>query len=277
MERMPPDSRNEERILVLAPKGRDARVIEQVLLQAGFGCDSCTSFEALMQELDSGAAAALIAEEALHGIDLKPLADWLSRQGSWSDFPFVLLASKMPGQSPAAARTMLESLGNVVLLERPLNAETLRRATASALRARKRQYQARRDLHDKTHSEERLRIALQAARLGAWELDPATRELQASDACKANFGRDPKQAFSYDDLLAAIHPEDGVRQNEAVHAVLDNASVFDIEYRIIWPDKSLHWIHMQGKTSRNETGKAARIIGVSLDVTERHEAEEQLR
>jgi PAS domain S-box-containing protein len=268
---------DEERILVLAPKGRDAQVIEQVLTDGGVRCAVCADYQALVHELDMPAGAALIVEEALHGVDMAALADWLRQQASWSDFPFVVLVSQQIGQANSATRSMLKRLGNVVLLERPVNAETLRSAAASALRARRRQYQARSDLQERISSEERLRIALQAGRLGTWELILASGSLYASRTCKANFGRDESSPLLYDEIIASIHPDDRERRRKLVEAAIAGASDFDIEYRVIWPDGSLHWVHVQGKVSCNEQDQPTKLVGVSQDVTERREAESRLR
>jgi PAS domain S-box-containing protein len=267
----------EERILVLAPRGRDAPVIQQVLSGGGFSCLVCGAHQQLTQELAIGAGAALIAEEALLDSDLAPLASWLSGQASWSDFPFILLVSRQPLQRAAAARALLESLSNVILLERPLNAETLRRATASALRARKRQYQARSDLQVRIQAEERLRMALQAGRLGAWELDLSNWILRASETTKANFGRAPSAPFTYEELIASVHPDDWERRSTLILAAITDVSDFDIEYRTIWPDGSLHWIHVQGKTNADANGQPVLMAGVTQDVTDRRESERRLR
>jgi PAS domain S-box-containing protein len=268
---------NEDRILILAPRGRDAQVIEQVLAQDGLRCTICTGLENLMLELEAGAATCLIAEEALHGVTAAPLAEWLSTQASWSDFPFVLMASKHSGPGNIATRTLLESFSNAVILERPVKAETLRRAAASALRARKRQYQARRDLHDRIQSEERLRMALQAGHLGSWELHLEEQVLEASAKCKADFGRGPLQALTYADLAASIHPSDRERHDAAMRHAIASLGEFDIEFRVIWPDASMHWVQMQGKISRDPEERPLHMVGVTLDVTERREAERSLQ
>lgn len=271
------DLREEERILVLAPRGRDAQVIAQVLERDALRCVVCPDYQALLREVRLPSGAALIAEEALHGVDMQLLADYLAQQASWSDFPFVVLVSQQTVQANAGARSMLRSLGNVVLLERPINAETLRSAAASALRARRRQYQARSDLQERISSEERLRIALQAGLLGSWELLLPDRSLYASKNCKANFGYAEDAPFGHDDLVAAIHPDDRERQQKAVQHALDARADLDIECRVIWPDGTLHWVHVQGKVSCSERGQPEKLVGVSKDVTERRQAEKQLR
>ncbi len=140
---MPPIERHDERILILAPRGRDADIMCAVLAQDGAACAVVPDFPGLAAATDAGAGMAIVAEEALHGADLAPLHAWLAAQEPWSDFPFVILLGKAIGLGPEGARARLEELGNIILLERPLKAQTLRSAASSALRARRRQYQAR--------------------------------------------------------------------------------------------------------------------------------------
>ncbi|RZA32385.1 MAG: response regulator [Lysobacteraceae bacterium] len=151
---------NDERILLLAPRGRDAEVMCGVLGRTGGACDVVHNFTELAEAITQGAGTAIIAEEALHEVNLAPLYGWLARQEPWSDFPFVILLAKVIGLQPDGARVRLEELGNIILLERPLNAQTLRSAASSALRARRRQYQARDLLADR----ERTAASLQESR-----------------------------------------------------------------------------------------------------------------
>ncbi|OFA02140.1 blue-light-activated protein [Duganella phyllosphaerae] len=146
----------EERILILAPHGRDAEVIHQVLLRDGFSGGAVANVEALVTGLQQGAGACVIAEEALRDSSVKQLLAWLGTQEPWSDFPFVVLVARGGGHTQAA-RSTFDQLGNIILLERPLNAETLRSAAASGLRARRRQYEARRILAERTLASDSLR------------------------------------------------------------------------------------------------------------------------
>src|SRR5687767_12878201 len=127
----------ELRVLIHAPRGRDAAVVKGVL-EPYHEVEVCPEAAQLAARLDEGAAAAIITEEALANAGLADtLADWLARQPSWSDFPFIVLATKQPGRRSTEAISLLHSLGNVILLERPLNAETLDSAADAAVRARK--------------------------------------------------------------------------------------------------------------------------------------------
>ncbi|CAN5585487.1 ATP-binding protein [soil metagenome] len=147
----------EQRILLLALRGRDAQVIAQLLAKQGHQSHVCQSAEILAMELAAGGGTALITEESLADADRSALSAWLTQQPAWSDFPFILLATKRSGRrGPEALRT-LSALGNVVVLERPIHGETLSSAVTSALRVRRRQYEARRRLEELQTAEEGLR------------------------------------------------------------------------------------------------------------------------
>lgn len=133
----------EERVLALAPRGRDREVISGVIARDGLATESVSTLAELVEALKCGAGAAVVTEEALVGQDLTALAQWLASQPPWSDFPFVALLSRRLGSGDAKRRDDLLALGNVVLLERPLSVDTLGSAASSAIRARRRQYLSR--------------------------------------------------------------------------------------------------------------------------------------
>jgi two-component sensor histidine kinase len=123
-------------------------------------------------------------------------------------------------------------------------------------------------------SEARLRLALNAGDLGSWEYTPATGEFLTSPACRTNFGRSADAPFTYGDLVASIHPDDRQKQAEAVAAAMANRTDLHVEYRVIWPDRSEHWIRVSGRTRIGPDG-ALSMVGVSQDITGRHRAEER--
>jgi signal transduction histidine kinase/ActR/RegA family two-component response regulator len=267
---------NEQRTLILAPQGRDAETINHVLQLTRIDGFICADIGMLAHELEAGAGAALITDEALENQNLSALVDWLAAQPTWSDFPFILLTQPRSASRKSPAQGALESLGNVVLLERPLNTETLKRATASALRARRRQYEARAALQQRLQAEERLGFALKAGRLGAWEIDVASRALVTSDICKENFGQPTDRPFTYQKLLACIHPGDLPQYRQTLHEALQSREGFVIEMRVVWPDRSIHWVQIRGETNFGNSDQPQLIAGVSLDVTERLESARKL-
>jgi signal transduction histidine kinase/ActR/RegA family two-component response regulator len=138
-----------ERALILAPQGRDAVVARAMLQEAGLRAVIINGVNHLVDEIDAGAGFALLTEESLAGADLAKLAKWLERQPEWSDFPFVLLTQRGGGlERNPSARRYLEVLGNVTFLERPFHPTTLVSLAQSALRGRRRQYDARARLEE---------------------------------------------------------------------------------------------------------------------------------
>ncbi len=146
----------ENRILLLALRGRDAPVIEALLSKQHYASTICASADALSSELIIGAATAIITEESLAGADRGDLDIWVQQQPPWSDFPFILLATRRAGHRSREAMLVLERLGNVIVLERPIHSETLGSAVRSAMRVRRRQYEARERLAALQSAEERL-------------------------------------------------------------------------------------------------------------------------
>jgi len=138
-----------ERALVLAPRGRDAEIAAKILSEAGFVAKPLLDLHSLCDELVAGAGLAIIADEALQTADLHRLADLLSHQPPWSDFPIVILTQRGggPERNPLAAR-FAESLGNVTFLERPFHPTTLASVVRTAIRGRRRQYEARSRLEE---------------------------------------------------------------------------------------------------------------------------------
>jgi signal transduction histidine kinase/ActR/RegA family two-component response regulator len=143
----------ELRVLIHAPRGRDGAVVQGVLSHQGIESLVCASEQELLARMEEGAASVILTEEALPQLLADDrLLEWLRNQPPWSDFPFVVLATKREGRRPVNDFHTLHSLGNLVLLERPLNAETLASAADSAVRARRRQYAAREHLEELRHT-----------------------------------------------------------------------------------------------------------------------------
>lgn len=263
-----------EGAVVLAPHGRDAAVAEAMLREGGMDAVSVPDLPALARVLRGGAGFAVVTEEALRSADLRDLVRFIGDQAEWSDFPFIVLTARGGGleRNPGAVR-LLENLGNVTFLERPFHPTTLLSIARAARRARRRQYEARARLEDIREGQERLRVALSAGGLGAWTLDLNTATLFASEECKAHFGRAPEDRFGYDDLVGSVHPDDRERMQAAVRQAIDGAPDYDIQYRCLWPEGSLHWVQVNGRVERDAGGKAVRMAGVSADITARHHTE----
>ena len=150
----------DSQVLVIAPFGKDARLIEKVLEQSGISVLSVCNVEDLSAAIPENAGAAVIAEEALDPIIVTVLVQRLAAQPPWSDFPIIVLTGGgvTTPTSEVEARSR-SPLGNVTLLERPLRPATLISAVRSALAARHRQYEIRNHLAERKQAEEALRRA----------------------------------------------------------------------------------------------------------------------
>jgi signal transduction histidine kinase/CheY-like chemotaxis protein len=147
-----PDELN-QRILVLAPIGRDASAAAHHLAESNLTCVTCADLADLNTKLREGAAAAVVTEEAFLEGSTQALEKWVANQPAWSDFPFLILTSRATSPAAHAYRLrLLETLGNVSMLERPLNTVTLVSSVRAALRARRRQYEVQDYLLDRETS-----------------------------------------------------------------------------------------------------------------------------
>jgi PAS domain S-box-containing protein len=126
-------------------------------------------------------------------------------------------------------------------------------------------------------SEERLRLALQAGQMGVWEWNLRTNEIKWSDNLEPIHGLAPG---SFGGTLAAfeqlIYPDDRERVRGAIARALQEQSSYDVEFRNVWPDGSVHWMSGKGKVFV-ESGEPVRMIGVGTDVTDRKRAEQDSR
>nr|WP_232253683.1 ATP-binding protein [Pseudomonas glycinae] len=140
--------------------GRDSQVALMILNEAGYGGLITPDLATLCAELEPGAGLLLIAAEALRGPELESLLSYLDQQPAWSDLPIVLLTHHGgSGQGPSSQLSKL--LGNVTFLERPFHPVTLVSLISTALRGRRRQYEARDRLIDLSNSERRLQSTLE--------------------------------------------------------------------------------------------------------------------
>jgi signal transduction histidine kinase len=133
---------NEHRVLVLAPTLRDAENTSRILGHANVVTMPCRDIDMVCAAIDEGAGALVITEETLADAPRAQLGDYLARQPQWSDLPII--AVTRGGPDSAAAVQAMQSLGNVILLERPVRIGTFVTAARTALRERDRQYEIRR-------------------------------------------------------------------------------------------------------------------------------------
>jgi PAS domain S-box-containing protein len=257
------------RVLILAPRGRDAEVAAKLFGANEINSVVCRDIADLVEAIEVDAATVVLTEEVLIGSDADRLADWIAAQPAWSDLPIIVLANGNRAPRSQRALQRLQGLGNTVLLERPLHAEAILGAVRSALKARSRQYQVRDVVAKLIESERELRFTLKAGKLGSWTLDLTNGKLTTSETCRANFGRDRAASFTYQELRDAVHPDDRARMAAAVDSSVAKGGDYDIEYRVITPAGGLRWVLIRAQPVYAMDGTPLQMAGVSLDITDR--------
>lgn len=167
-------------VLVLAPFGKDAALIEKVLSASGMKVRIVSTIDDIVATIPEAAGTVIITEEALHDKSIVSLAQKLAAQPPWSDLPIIVLTGG--GGSTDASEIAVRSrapLGNVTLLERPSRPATLLCMVRSALAARRRQYEIRDHLHERRLTEEALRSARDTLESIVEERTAALRHLSA--------------------------------------------------------------------------------------------------
>jgi PAS domain S-box-containing protein len=125
-------------------------------------------------------------------------------------------------------------------------------------------------------AEERLRLATHASRVGIWELDFTTMTAWRNEAYDRAFGYEERlPEWSFDIFLAHIHAEDRERVRESMQRAMKERGAFDMEFRVRWPDGTLHWMAASGRVE--DSGGAVRMVGTNVDITDRKRQEQEAR
>jgi PAS domain S-box-containing protein len=138
------------------------------------------------------------------------------------------------------------------------------------------QYTAKQKQMEKAlqQSEERLRLALDAARMGIWDWDFQTHQITWTESNERLFGLAPGTfEGTYEAFMELVHPNDREQVNQVVARSLEQKTKYNLENRIIRPDGKIRWIVGNGEIVFNEAGQPIRFVGTTMDITERKEAE----
>ena len=276
------------RILVCAPFGRDAESVVRLFGEQGYDAMPCADLAAIAAALGEDTGVVLLTEEALRN-DTRALATVIAEQPAWSDIPFLILAGRQQNGRDASLRIRTRIAGftgNAIVLERPLSLASLTSATASAMRSRQRQFdlrdhlaaleQAREGLEE---SEDRLRLATDAADIGFWDVDPPTGAIFWPPIVRAMFGLSTERPVTIADFEAGLHPDDRAATMAAFAAATDPAvrAVYDMDYRTIGLEDGVsRWISAKGR-GIFEGARCIRAIGTAIDITQRKADELELR
>ncbi|MCE4222830.1 sensor histidine kinase [Methylobacterium sp. C25] len=260
-----PGNPNSERVLILAPLGRDAAIAAALLREADLRALICEDISALQRGLEEIAGMVLVTEEAVRTADLAGISRWIAAQPAWSDIPFIVLTGHGGGveRNPAAAR-LSEVFGNTSFLERPFHPTTLISMVQAALRGRRRQYEARGRLEDLRLGEARLKVMLAAEKVAAEHqrllIDELNHRVKNTLATV--------QSIAMQTLRNA---DDTTQANEALEQrLLALSRAHDVLTRENWDGADLHDVVAQAIAPfRDRDGRRFRVTGPDVRVNPR--------
>ncbi|WP_309090424.1 HWE histidine kinase domain-containing protein [Phenylobacterium sp.] len=266
-----------ERALILAPLGRDAQVAEAILREAGLDGFICHDLPCLVAELDRGAGVALIVEESLLEQDYIGLAHWIDHQPSWSDFPIVVLSRRGGGleRNPAAGR-ISQALGNVTFLERPFHPTTLVSVIRTALRGRRRQYEARERIDAIRTAEEHFRTLAENIPILCWMARPDGHVFWYNPRWYEYTGASPDAQEGWG--WASVHDPQVLPTVEARwrHS-LATGETFEMTFPLRGADGVFRPFLTRVTPLRDEAGRIVRWFGTNTDVSRQLQDQERLR
>lgn len=128
------------------------------------------------------------------------------------------------------------------------------------------------------HSEQRLSLAIDSAHIGVWDYNLLTRHFWWSKTLEVIYGRsDGTFPRTYGQFFGCIHFDDQPLFNRAITRTIDEGTDYEIEHRILLPDRSVRWVNTRGRVFFNQASRAERIVGVTTDITRRkREAEARM-
>jgi PAS domain S-box-containing protein len=136
----------------------------------------------------------------------------------------------------------------------------------------------RQALETLAQTEERLRLTLRSSGIGIWSRDIAANLVEVDENCSVLFGcpigQFPK---TVEEFAALIHPDDRERVQHEIAASVEHGAEYNTEFRVVWPEGAVRRLSVRGKAYYEEGGGPLRFTGVTWDVTERRQAEENLR
>lgn len=131
---------------------------------------------------------------------------------------------------------------------------------------------------DLAASEERLKLALEAAKMSTWEWDILTNKVNWSNNSQLLSELNPTCCKgSYQAFLNCVHPEDREFLTQGLSCTFEEKVGYDKEFRLLCPDGSIRWLMAKGRCFYDETGNTVRMVGITMDITASKQAEEQIK
>ena len=164
-------------------------------------------------------------------------------------------------------------------ITKPIHWAVLRQRVRRLLQASRAAEELRQQTERAKLSEERLRLALEAAHMGTWDWDILSGKVVHCATTEMLYGLASSDfEGTYESFLNRIHPEDQELVIQALRCTQEEGADYNIEFRVVWPDKSVHWIAAKGQVYYDPVSSlAVRLTGINMDITERKRADEELQ
>jgi PAS domain S-box-containing protein len=275
---MTSDNRYALPVLILAPFGRDGRLICETLQRASIACELHHDPRLIFPRLSNGTGAVLVEEEALNQGVIQEFAEALQNQPAWSDAPVIVLMRARSATSNASRflAHMRQPLGHTTLLERPIRPETLVSTVETALRGRRRQFQIRDALEQLQASEARYRSLILAASSIVWTADLHGDVVEPLPSWEAYTGQAFEQ-YRGQGWADALHPADRKPTVSRIAAAVAALRPFQFEFRLFRHDGHYRYVLSRGVPVFHEDSSVKEWVGTCIDIQDRKDSEVALR
>ncbi len=261
------------RVLVVEDSQEDAELLIQELRRSGYEptYERVETAEALSAALDRQGWDIAFGDYSMPHFNGVAALKRLKERGL--DIPFIFVSGTI-GED-MAVEAMMNGASDYVIkgnLKRLLPAVDRELREAAVRRERKQSDEALQE------SEERLRMAINAAQMYTWDWDVRTGRLIRNGHYQEVYGSDlPVSESTYDFFLQTVHPEDRRKVEQAVDLALQQNIPYRVDFRIVRSSGDIRWLETQGQAYRDGDGRVVRMIGVTQDITERKRAEEMIQ
>ncbi len=265
------DNRHEQvRVLHLEDSAHDGELVSEFLRADGLDCDILRVWtgDDFTKALKKGGVDLILADHQLPAFDGAKALE-IARTIA-ADVPFIFVSGTL-GED-VAVEALRNGATDYVVKQR---LDRLAAVAERAIAENNERKQRKRAQDALSESEREFRFAMTAGRFGVWSVDFAGGEMKTSEIFRSSFGRNPTQAFTYDELRRALHPDDLQRMEDAVAHSLATGEDYDVEYRIITPDGKILWIAIRGQPVFSAGGAVHHMSGVSIDITEKRQEDDR--
>jgi len=266
------ESSDENCVVILAPSGQDAPLIGEMLDNIKTETRRVFALDEFVRQLP-GCAAGILTIEALNATNLPVLQAGLQDQPLWSDTPLILLTGHL---DPAAHRLLAESLGNITIVQRPLESASLLTIIQTAVRARQKQYQVRALIDELEGNKRNLDLAINGAQLGTFYCNFPFDKIIWNDTCKTQFFVPHDAEVNFALFYSLLHPDDREATRHAIEKCVNDHVQYNVEYRVVSPSGQIRWINAIGRTYYDTQGSPFRFDGITVDITEKKSRERAL-